>query len=186
MIGYTFGLWPGALLAVAGSMTGAGVAFLSIRSIESVSFPSFMLANLLLQPRLLVPVFIGSRLVSLVDDGSNPDKPADPLAKWINLASILVGLSVSIGTGWFIYRATLQQMRDLGYEGVVSPEEAEEARDLLEENALLGDFSGDDDDEDGYNYDDAASPGNPLQSVGRSGRGFNVGGELERVVDNER
>jgi hypothetical protein len=31
MIGYTFGFWPGALLAVAASMTGAGVAFLSVR-----------------------------------------------------------------------------------------------------------------------------------------------------------
>ncbi|KAJ9096762.1 hypothetical protein QFC21_005032 [Naganishia friedmannii] len=242
MIGYTFGLWPGALLSVAASITGAGVAFLSVRtfflkwmqqfgsgksdkweafshvvkakgtiliimirwcpfpwalgnglfaSIESVSFPSFMLANLLLQPRLLVPVFIGSRLVSLVDDGTH-DKPADPLAKWINVASILVGLSVSIGTGWFIYRATLQQMRDLGYQGVVSPEEAEEARDLLEENALLGDFSGDDDDDDadddqedgGYEYDDEEGA-NPLRSVKPGQRGFNVGGELERDVDRE-
>jgi hypothetical protein len=58
-----------------------------------------MLANLLLQPRLLVPVFIGSRLVSLVDDGG--DKPADPVAKWINAASIIVGLSVSLGSKSF-------------------------------------------------------------------------------------
>ncbi|KAJ9108632.1 hypothetical protein QFC20_003330 [Naganishia adeliensis] len=220
MIGYTFGLWPGALLAIAASMTGAGVAFLSVRtfflqwmkqfgsgksdkweafshvvkakgtiliimirwcpfpwalgnglfaSIDSVSFPSFMLANLLLQPRLLVPVFIGSRLVSLVDDGG--DKPADPVAKWINAASIIVGLSVSLGTGWFIYRATLQQMRDLGYEGVVSPEEAEEARDFLEENALLGDYSGDD-----YEDEHEGGSGTPL-------RGLKIGGDLERQED---
>lgn len=78
-------------------------------------------------------------------------------------------------------------MRDLGYQGVVSPEEAEEARDLLEENALLGDFSGDEE-EDGYEYDDAGAEGggasSPLTAVGRSGgkagRGFMVGGELER------
>lgn len=31
LIGYTFGFWPGAALAVAASMTGAGVAFLSVR-----------------------------------------------------------------------------------------------------------------------------------------------------------
>lgn len=32
MIGYTFGFWPrGVLLAMAGSMTGAGVAFMSVR-----------------------------------------------------------------------------------------------------------------------------------------------------------
>lgn len=72
--------------------------------------------------------------------------------------------------GWFIYRATLQQMRDLGYEGVVSPEEAEEARDFLEENALLGDYSGDDDEEH------EGGSGTPL-------RGFKIGGDLERQED---
>lgn len=72
--------------------------------------------------------------------------------------------------GWFIYRATLQQMRDLGYEGVVSPEEAEEARDFLEENALLGDYSGDDDEER------EGGSGTPL-------RGFKIGGDLERQED---
>lgn len=41
--------------------------------------------------------------------------------------------------GWFIYKATLQKMRELGG---VDPEEEEEAIDVLERNALLGDFSG--------------------------------------------
>ena len=31
LIGYTFGFWRGAALAVAASMTGAAVAFLSVR-----------------------------------------------------------------------------------------------------------------------------------------------------------
>lgn len=62
-------------------------------SIPTVSFPAFLLANLLLQPRLLVTVFIGSRMGSFVDD-----KPKDSLTKWINAGSILLGLSVSIGS----------------------------------------------------------------------------------------
>jgi hypothetical protein len=76
--------------------------------------------------------------------------------------------------GWFIYRATLQQMRALGYDGVVSPEEAEEARDFLEQNALLGDYSGDDEEGD-ERYGGASSPGEGTQL-----RGFRVGGDLER------
>jgi hypothetical protein len=55
-------------------------------------------------------------------------------------------------------------MRDLGYDGVVSPDEAEEARDFLEENALLSDYSGDEDDERG-------GGSTPLRGIG---------GDLER------
>ncbi len=62
-----------------------------IQSIDSVSFPQFMLANLLVQPRLLVPVFIGSRLNSLAGEGG----PEDPIKKWVNLGSIIIGMSVS-------------------------------------------------------------------------------------------
>ncbi len=42
--------------------------------------------------------------------------------------------------GYFIYRSTLQKMRELDLNGETSSELGE-ARDLLEENALLGDFS---------------------------------------------
>ena len=63
------------------------------QSIETVSFPSFMLANLLLQPRLMIPIFIGSRLESLTESG-----PADPVGKWINLGAILLGISISAGS----------------------------------------------------------------------------------------
>lgn len=63
-------------------------------------------------------------------------------------------------------------MRDLGYDGSVSPEEAEEARDFLEQNALLGDYSGDDEDDERYGE---AEPGEGTQL-----RGFRVTGDLER------
>lgn len=52
-----------------------------------------MLANLLLQPRLMIPIFIGSRLESLTDFGS-----ADPLGKWLNLGAILLSISISAGS----------------------------------------------------------------------------------------
>lgn len=52
-----------------------------------------MLSTLLLQPRLMIPVFIGSRLESLTEP--NPD---DPLGKWINIAAIVLSLSISIAS----------------------------------------------------------------------------------------
>lgn len=61
-------------------------------SIPSVTLPAFLLANLAVQPRLLVPVFIGSRMKSLAGEGGEKDS----LTKWINAGSILVGLAVSV------------------------------------------------------------------------------------------
>lgn len=82
-------------------------------------------------PRLLVSVFVGSRLVSL----TSPE-PREPVVLYLNIASILFSLSVSFGAGWWIYRLTLAQMRKLAGGG--------EAADILEhEQDLLGDYSGD-------------------------------------------
>ncbi len=127
-----------------------------------------MLANVLVQPRLLVPVFIGSRLSSLT--GGEGDAPPDPVKKWVNVASIVVGLSVSFtsgwhgpgerrlpwvltvgeGTrcaaGWFIYRQTLRKMAEL--DPSVSADDEDAAVDILERNALLGDYSGESDDDE--------------------------------------
>ncbi|WVQ93198.1 hypothetical protein IAU59_000262 [Kwoniella sp. CBS 9459] len=104
-------------------------------SIESVKFWQFMLANLLIQPRLLIPVFIGSRLTSLASDVH------DPLQTWLNLLSIAISTTISLVTGIVIYRLTLEQMRKL------KNEEGELAAEYVEEDALLGELSDSDDDE---------------------------------------
>jgi hypothetical protein len=83
----------------------------------------------LIQPRLLIPVFIGSRLTSL----SDPEASHDPLHTWLNILSIGLSLSFSVGTGIFIYRATLAQMRKLEGEG---GRRAAEALEGLEEGLL--------------------------------------------------
>lgn len=62
-------------------------------SIPTVTLPAFLLANLVVQPRLLVPVFIGSRMKSLAGE-----KTTDNVTKWINGVSICVGLIVSTGS----------------------------------------------------------------------------------------
>lgn len=123
------------------------------------------------------------------------------MAKWVNVISIMVGLGISLGStssstyanhlrkadsrhpiaGWFIYRATLQQMRDLGYDGAVPASEAEEARDFLEQNALLGDYSGDDDEDDGEErYGPTTTTTTTEPGEGTQLSGFRVGGHLER------
>jgi hypothetical protein len=68
-------------------------------------------------------VFIGSRLTSLIE---TPDEPHhDPLKFWLNLGSIGLSMIISTGTGIWIYRLTLEQMRKL--------EEGELAARVLEE-----------------------------------------------------
>ncbi|KAL7420979.1 Tlg2-vesicle protein [Cryptotrichosporon argae] len=113
-------------------------------SIEGVKLWHFALANVLYLPRLLVPVFIGSRLESLIDRDASPD----PLRFWLNMASIAASLAVSVGTGFWVYRLTLDQMRRSGGTGDVDDEEGELAAEALEQNALLGDYSGDEDDDE--------------------------------------
>ncbi|KAK4687680.1 hypothetical protein P7C73_g2419, partial [Tremellales sp. Uapishka_1] len=189
LIGFTYGIWPGFLIASLSSMVGAAIAFISVRlfflnwmrkfgnsknkkweafghvmkakgtlliimirwcpipfaignglfaSIESVKLWQYMLANLLIQPRLLIPVFIGSRLISLAD----PDARPDPLRFWLNLLSIALSSTISLLTGLWIYKLTEAQMKKV-QEGDL----AVEALEALEEGALLGDYSGEEDDE---------------------------------------
>lgn len=76
-----------------------------------------------LQPRLFIPVFIGSRLTSLIEEPTEPRH--DPLKFWLNLGSIGLSMCISTFTGIWIYRLTLEQMRKL--------EEGEMAARVLEE-----------------------------------------------------
>ncbi|WVN87883.1 uncharacterized protein L203_103080 [Cryptococcus depauperatus CBS 7841] len=111
-------------------------------SIESVKFWHFMLANLVVLPRLLIPVFIGSRLTSLASDSLSHD----PLRFWLNLVSIGVSACISIATGIVIYRLTLEQMRKLDRNGTGLGDE-ELAAEAFEQQALLGDYDSNVDEE---------------------------------------
>lgn len=99
------------------------------------------LTSRLIQPRLLIPVFIGSRLTSLSggssdsEDGS--DEPQDPAHFWLNIFSICLSLCISSGTGIWIYRLTARQMKK--YEHV--PGEGDDAMDGLEEGLLAAAYA---------------------------------------------
>jgi hypothetical protein len=92
-----------------------------------------------MQPRLLIPVFIGSRLTSLTHESPS----SDPVQFWVNIISILLTGTVSFVTGVWIYRLTLEQMKQLEREGG-----DDLAADALEAGALLGDYSDEGEGED--------------------------------------
>ncbi|WWC73083.1 uncharacterized protein I206_107048 [Kwoniella pini CBS 10737] len=179
LIGFTYGMWPGALISFVSSMLGSIISFISVRtfflgylgknekweafghvmrakglplvimirycpipwaignglfaSIDSVKLWHFALANFLIQPRLLIPVFIGSRLTSLTSDKNEKD----PLQFWLNLFSIGLSSSISIITGIIIYKLTLKQMKKLK----LNNGDGELAIEYIEEDALLGELN---------------------------------------------
>lgn len=60
----------------------------------------FALATAIVTPKLLIHVFIGSRLAAIARSGEK----MDGTTKAINYASIVIGAIIGIGTGWFIYQ----------------------------------------------------------------------------------
>lgn len=66
----------------------------------------------------------------------------DPAQFWLNMLSIGLSFTFSIGTGWWIYRLTLEQMRKMDREG--GGHDGEYAAEALEEGALLDAYTDDD------------------------------------------
>jgi hypothetical protein len=68
----------------------------------------------------------------------------DPLRTWLNILTIALSFSFSLGTGYWIYRLTLEQMRKMDREGGMEGELAAEA---LEEGEFMGPYEDDEEDE---------------------------------------
>lgn len=81
---------------------------------------SFALATAFASPKLLVHVFIGSRLALLAEKGDTMGF-GDRI---VNYASMLIGGLVGMGVGYFIYRRTMARAAEL------TREEAERGRPL--------------------------------------------------------
>lgn len=71
-----------------------------------------MLATALASPRLLIHVFIGSRLRIIADEGGKMDFKT----KVVNWGSIAFGILLGMTTGWIIYRQTRRRARELAEE----------------------------------------------------------------------
>ena len=68
---------------------------------------SFALATAIATPKLLIHVFIGSRLKALAGE------KMDAGTKAVNWASIVLGAILGVGVGWWVYQRTRARARQL-------------------------------------------------------------------------
>lgn len=73
---------------------------------------SFALATALTTPKLMIHVFIGSRLASIGENGGKMDTGT----KAINYASIAFGMILGASVGWIIYKRTVARAQELELE----------------------------------------------------------------------
>jgi uncharacterized membrane protein YdjX (TVP38/TMEM64 family) len=77
----------------------------AISTFPTVHPLKYGLATAIIAPKLMVPVFIGSRVRILSD--KNEEMSAG--SKAVNIISIIVTVSVGIFTGWYIYRRSVDR-----------------------------------------------------------------------------
>src|ERR1700733_4709296 len=96
------------------------------------TFPSvhpamYALATAIITPKLLVHVFIGSRLAAIAKSGEKMSAGT----RAINYISIAVGATVGVVTGWYIYQKTMARARQL------EEEEANNVRNTSRRTGML-------------------------------------------------
>lgn len=72
----------------------------AISTFSTVQPAMYALATAIVTPKLLIHIFIGSRLAVIAKSGEKMDAGT----KAINWISIIVGMIVGVVTGWLIYR----------------------------------------------------------------------------------
>ena len=97
----------------------------ALSTFSTISPSSFALATALASPKLLIHVFIGSRLATLAQS----EEKMDGVTKAVNWASIILGGALGLGVGWVVYRKTAARAREL---------EAEERSKLVRQNSSSG------------------------------------------------
>jgi hypothetical protein len=81
----------------------------ALSTIPTVTWQHFMLATALVSPKLLLHVFVGSKLGELAEKG----KTMDARTKAVSYISIGIGLIAGAVTGWVIYRQTKLRAKEL-------------------------------------------------------------------------
>jgi uncharacterized membrane protein YdjX (TVP38/TMEM64 family) len=84
----------------------------AMSTFPTVSPLNFALASALASPKLLIAVFIGSRLADIVENGGKMGTGT----KVINYASIIFGALLGVGLGIYIYQRTIARARQLELE----------------------------------------------------------------------
>jgi uncharacterized membrane protein YdjX (TVP38/TMEM64 family) len=77
---------------------------------------SFALATLIASPKLMIHVFIGSRLANIAEHGGTMDMST----RLINYSSIIVGVTLGAVVGYVIYRKTMRRAKELEIEELES------------------------------------------------------------------
>jgi len=83
-------------------------------SVEAVSLQQFLFATVFLFPRILLAVFVGSRLADLAD-GDTRGK-MDSTTKILNALSIALAILIAFLTGVYVYRVTQAKIRSMESE----------------------------------------------------------------------
>ena len=88
----------------------------AISTIPTVTWPSFALATAFATPRLLLHVFVGSRLGDLAENGDKMDAKTK-LVSWISIA---IGMIAGVATGYVVYVRTQARAKQLEAEEVAA------------------------------------------------------------------
>lgn len=109
----------------------------AISTIPTVNWQNFAIATALASPKLLLHVFVGSRLGDIAENGDKMDFKT----KMVSYISMFIGMVAGIATGYFIYLRTKARAQEL---------EAEEAAAVRSGGRTVpGDAYNDDSDEQG-------------------------------------
>ncbi|KAA6415590.1 MAG: hypothetical protein FRX48_00306 [Lasallia pustulata] len=84
----------------------------ALSTVPTVQPPVFALATAMASPKLMIHIFIGSRLAAIAKSGEKMDAGT----KAINYASIVGGMILGAATGYFIYQRTVARSRELEAE----------------------------------------------------------------------
>ena len=88
----------------------------AISTIPTVTWQNFCIATAVASPRLLLGIFVGSRLGDLAENGDEMDTKT----KIVSYVSIFIGICAGIGTGYWVYARTKARSRQLEAEEAAS------------------------------------------------------------------
>lgn len=141
----------------------------------------YALATAISTPKLMIHVFIGSRLAQIAEKGGKMDAST----KAINYASIIGGAVLGVSVGWIIYQRTIARAKELELE---ETERLDAAGGTYEDEERIDETMNDDDislwdnDEQVYRDDFTDDDDNPFA---KGDEEANVGVNSKKNVDAE-
>ena len=105
----------------------------AIATIPTVNPMAFAIATAIASPKLLLPIFIGTKLADIAENGGEMDGKT----KALSYISIVLGSLAGLATGWIVYRQTQARAKQLeAEESSHHWEDLEPAADYVDNPAL--------------------------------------------------